>query len=90
MDLENKGSARLLGECVLELGPLMSALNDIYGVGVRQHLSIGRRSGDKEVVVGRFTCILKLVVSCLPSHLFLFIRRGNSMCDNCLLIHLSG
>jgi hypothetical protein len=41
----------------------MTALNDIYGVGVRQHLSIGRRSGDKEVVVGRFTCILKLVVS---------------------------
>jgi len=35
VDLENKGQARLLGECVLELGPLMSALNDIYGVGVR-------------------------------------------------------
>ena len=63
VDLENKGSARLLGECVLELGPLMNALNDIYGVGVRQHLSLGRRSGEKEVVVGRFTCILKLVVS---------------------------
>lgn len=62
VDLENKGQARLLGECVLELGPLMSALNDIYGVGVRQYLSLGRKRDDKEVTVGRFTCIIKLVV----------------------------
>lgn len=47
---------------MLELGPIMSALNDIYGVGVRQHLNLGRRRDDKEVTVGRFTCILKLVV----------------------------
>ena len=34
-ELENKGQARLLGDCVLELGPLMPSINDIYGVGVR-------------------------------------------------------
>jgi hypothetical protein len=63
IDMEQKGQARLLGECVLELGPLMAALNDIYGVGVRQHLAFGRKQAEKEVTVGRFTCILKLVVS---------------------------
>ncbi len=35
VDLEQKGQAKLLGECVLELGPLMAAINDIYGIGVR-------------------------------------------------------
>jgi hypothetical protein len=47
----------------LELGPLMASLNDVYGVGTRQHLAFGRRRDEKEVTVGRFTCILKLVVS---------------------------
>ena len=35
VDLESRGQARLLGECVLELGPLMAALTDVHGVGVR-------------------------------------------------------
>ena len=48
----------------------MSALNDVYGVGVRQHLALGRRSGDKEVVVGRFTCVLKLVGDYLTKYDF--------------------
>ena len=43
------------------MGPLMGALQDIYGVGVRQNLAFGRRRDSKEVTVGRFTCILKLV-----------------------------
>lgn len=64
-EMESKGQARLLGDCVLEMGPLMPSLNDIYGVGVRQSLAFLRRRDDKEVVVGRFTCILKLVVSSL-------------------------
>ncbi len=42
-DLENKGQARLLGDCVLELGPIMPSLNDIYGVGVRQQMAFVRR-----------------------------------------------
>jgi hypothetical protein len=61
-EMENKGQARLLGDCVFELGPIMPSINDIYGVGVRQSLAFLRRRDDKEVVVGRFTCILKLVV----------------------------
>jgi len=61
-ELENKGQARLLGDCVLELGPLMPSINDIYGVGVRQQMAFVRRREQQEVVVGRFTCILKLVV----------------------------
>jgi hypothetical protein len=63
VDMESKGQARMLGECVLELGPLMPTLNDIYGVGARQHLAFARKRDDKDVTVGRFTCIIKLVVS---------------------------
>ena len=67
VDLEKKGQARLLGECIIELGPLMGQLNDIYGVGVRQTLAFGRKRDDKEITVGRFNCILKLVVCvCQP------------------------
>lgn len=61
VELESKGQARLLGDCVLEMGPLMPSINDIYGIGVRQQLAFARRRDDKEVVVGRFTCSLKLV-----------------------------
>ena len=66
-EMESKGQARLLGDCVLEMGPIMPSLNDIYGVGVRQSLAFLRRRDDKEVVVGRFTCVLKLVVRYLYS-----------------------
>lgn len=65
-DMESKGQARLLGDCILELGPSMPSLNDVYGVGVRQSLAFVRRRDDKDVVVGRFTCLLKLVVSPAP------------------------
>ena len=47
---------------MLELGPLMPTINDLHGVGVKQQLAFARRRDDKEVVVGRFTCTLKLVV----------------------------
>jgi hypothetical protein len=61
-EMETRGQARLLGDCVLELGTLMPAITDIYGVGVRQQLALCRRRDDKEVTVGRFTCTIKLVV----------------------------
>jgi len=61
VELESKGQARLLGDCVLEMGPLMPSINDIYGIGVRQQLAFARRRDDKEVAVGRFTCSLKIV-----------------------------
>ena len=36
------GSARLLGESVVQLGALMSKLTDVQGVGVRQNLTFFR------------------------------------------------
>jgi len=58
---ESKGQARILGECILELQPLMSQLNDVYGVGVRQQLAFGRRRDGNDVTVGRFSVQLKIV-----------------------------
>ncbi|EAR89988.1 C2 domain protein (macronuclear) [Tetrahymena thermophila SB210] len=60
-DLDNKGQARLLGECILDMGPITAALQDIGGTGVRQSLKFTRISGEKEVTVGRFIVNLKLV-----------------------------
>ena len=51
----------MLGECTLALGPLTTALTDISGIGVRQHLKFTRVQGDKTVTVGRFIVNLKLV-----------------------------
>ena len=52
----------MLGECVLELGALISQLTDVFGVGVRQSLSFFRSSrGKDEVVVGKFNIVLKIV-----------------------------
>lgn len=60
-DLEKKGQARLLGECVLELGPLTHLLTDISGTGSRQLLKFTRTQNGKQVTVGRFMVQLKLV-----------------------------
>ena len=60
-DLETKGQARLLGECVLELGPLTEALTDISQTGVRQLLKFTRIQNGKQVTVGRFIVQLKVV-----------------------------
>ncbi len=46
----------------------MPSINDIYGVGVRQQMAFVRRREQQEVVVGRFTCILKLVVRLCGIH----------------------
>lgn len=66
----SNGQARLLGDCVLELGPIMPSINDQYGVGVRQHLAFARRRDEKDITVGRFTCIIKLVVRILYTKLY--------------------
>mmetsp|Transcript_19560 Transcript_19560/g.35844 ORF Transcript_19560/g.35844 Transcript_19560/m.35844 type:complete len:468 (-) Transcript_19560:1910-3313(-) len=58
---QGKGQARLLGECVLELGPLTPALTDVRGAGVRQHLRFTRQQDGKTVTVGRFLVNLRLV-----------------------------
>ena len=62
-ELNSKGQARLLGECKLELGPILPSLLDYSGIGIRQSLKFTRISGDKEVTVGRFIANLKLVVN---------------------------
>lgn len=56
-----RGQARLLGECVLELGPLAAALTDVRGAGIRQHLRFIRTQEGKQVTVGRFLVQLKLI-----------------------------
>jgi hypothetical protein len=58
---QGKGQARLLGESVLELGPLTPALTDVRGAGVRQHLRFTRQQDGKTVTVGRFLVNLRLV-----------------------------
>lgn len=60
-DYEQKGQARLLGDCLLELGPLIPSLTDIHGIGVRRALEFCRTRDGSEVTVGRFTVLLKLV-----------------------------
>ena len=59
--MERKGNARLLGECILDIGPLIPALSDISGVGVRQSLKFLRVKDGKELTVGRFIISLRLV-----------------------------
>lgn len=54
-----KAQARLLGECVVELGPIASGLTDSR-TGVRQHLRFTRQADGKSVTVGRFLVTLKL------------------------------
>lgn len=60
-DYETKGQARLMGDCVLEMGPLIPQLTDIHGIGVRRALEFSRSKDGAEVTVGRFTILLKLV-----------------------------
>ena len=47
---------------MLELGALVGQLTDVIGVPVRQNLSFFRnKGGAQEVVVGRFSIVLKIV-----------------------------
>lgn len=58
---KEKGQARLLGDSILELGPLAPALTDVRGAGTRQHLKFTREHEGQIVTVGRFLITLKLV-----------------------------
>lgn len=55
-----KAQARLLGDCVVELGPIAEGLTNFKGAGVRQHLRFTRQAEGKSVTVGRFLVTLKL------------------------------
>ena len=41
-DYENKGKANLLGDCILELGPILPQLTDVHGLGIWKLLAFGR------------------------------------------------
>lgn len=58
---KEKGQARLLGDCVLELGPLAPVLTDIRGAGTRQHLKFIREHEGQPVTVGRFLVTLRVI-----------------------------
>ena len=59
---DSNGQARLLGEATLDLAHLVGQLTDVYGVGIRQNLAFFRqREGAAEVVVGKFSVLLKIV-----------------------------
>ena len=60
-DYENKGKASALGDCILELGPIIPQLIDVHGLGIRKLLSFGRKKDGVEVTVGRFSIKLKIV-----------------------------
>jgi len=68
---EAEGSARLLGETTLDLTPIVGQLTDVLGVGIRQNLAFFRlksgaaAGGNKEVVVGKFSVLLKIVADYL-------------------------
>ena len=60
-EVKEKGQARLLGDCTLELGPLAPVLTDIRGAGTRQHLKFTRNHEGQVVTVGRFLVTLRLI-----------------------------
>ena len=60
-NLETKGEARIIGESILELGPLTAHLTEISGSGIRQPLRFTRNKNGKEQMVGKFVVMLKLV-----------------------------
>ena len=60
------GAAKLLGEAVIELNPLLPQLMDVYSVGVKKKVEFMRASANmmgegKAPVVGRAICGLKFV-----------------------------
>lgn len=60
-ELEKKGQAKLLGECVFELDTILASLADDVGVGIKKALKFTRTQGDKTVTVGRFVASFQIV-----------------------------
>jgi hypothetical protein len=60
-DLELKGQAKLLGECVFELDSIIASLTDTVGLGVKKALKFTRAQAGKSVTVGRFVATFKVV-----------------------------
>ncbi len=60
-DLEDKGQAKLLGECNFELDSILASLVDVAGLGVKKALKFTRTQSEKVVTVGRFVANFKVV-----------------------------
>ena len=63
-DSELYGSARALGDCFLDIMPMVPELLDVYGTGIRRKLEFVRMTGRGDqapAVVGRGSATLKLV-----------------------------
>lgn len=58
---KERGQARLLGECVLDLSPLVPALTDIRDGGTKQHLRFVRSLDNQTTTVGRFLVTLRVI-----------------------------
>lgn len=58
---EGKGQAKLLGENVLELGPLTPSLANIQEIGISQRIELMRIQGESKAVVGRMNIKLHLL-----------------------------
>jgi len=55
------GEAKQLGECILDLAPLTSNLNNINKTEIRQRIELVRRQGESNAVVGRLNVSLMLL-----------------------------
>ena len=60
---KERGQARLLGECAIDLSPLVPALTDIRGGGTKQHLRFVRTLEGQTTTVGRFLVTLKVIAN---------------------------
>jgi len=58
---KERGQARLLGECALDLSPLVPALTDVRGGGSKQHLRFLRTLDNQSTTVGRFLVSLRVI-----------------------------
>jgi hypothetical protein len=60
---KERGQARLLGECAVDLSPLVPALTDVRGGGTKQHLRFVRTLEDQQTTVGRFLVTLRVMAA---------------------------
>ena len=62
---EGDGSAKLLGESILELAPLTERLNNLNNISIRHKIDLVRRQNDSNAVVGRINLSMKLLSEAL-------------------------
>ena len=60
VDPENKGQAKILGECDFDLESILNELVESEGLPVKRSLKFGRDQGGNLVTVGRFVATFKI------------------------------